>query len=873
MRWPQLGRGRRRDGQPAGESNTPPAGGSSVADGRASELPGQQPGQPGWSALPPIAPTWTAGAPLTTSSNDLLRPPLVLDRPPRRVSSRPLGSDDGTPDPGRVVGLASARPLPTTPIVAVPAQFPDQPPLRHATARPLSEHAPLTRATDAYVGEPLAPPAALAPPPTPTPLPAPAAPRRPEPQVEAMTDAGARFREALANLHNSGLPRYVSPSESGGVPEPAPAPPAIPAPVSWHAGQPPPPLPGDASGTDGPRLTHRRTLAESRRLGLGAPLRRDSDDGSGDGSGDDGDGPSDAEPSAVAETPAPPALMPPVDPPTPPAELPLVHPPAPRVEASPEPPPDEPPPPASAAPAQHSVDRPPHAHRAVIQPVVSARAIAAGSPRPSASAVPLVFRAHARTAVAEHFANRKPERAVVTRPAIVTPPAELVHALRTSHGIDVTDVAVHRDTSATVEARERRARAFARGGRVYLPEEAGPLNSAKARGLLAHELVHVAQQRRLGSSLPDESTDEGRALEEEARHAERLYSAETFADTELVHAPPAVSAHWVENRIVQLAGEAIDYFDPNSLMDSTRRAHFDQSAQTAVQQAMQQYRDSSGGATTFNSLSDEQLTERNFLEIINRELALLGEPPQAELSSRDRDAVKQLLERGGSGGGNSQTYRVETRREAHTAGGMFDNLFGSRGHTETHRWDEGQATGGAGGARPGGGGIGGTGTGSGTGTGTGSGGAMGTGSGTGGGMGGGAGQSFQYDREVRREAHTAGGMFDNLFGARGHTEHVTETTNADGSVTQTIGRQGSGQGGAGAGASHYQQQHDAHGGVDPHTGHLRTVEGTTAGRADVVADNLDLDQLATQLYDRLRSRLRREFLVDRERSGLLTDYR
>jgi len=34
-----------------------------------------------------------------------------------------------------------------------------------------------------------------------------------------------------------------------------------------------------------------------------------------------------------------------------------------------------------------------------------------------------------------------------------------------------------------------------------------------------------------------------------------------------------------------------------------------------------------------------------------------------------------------------------------------------------------------------------------------------------------------------------------------------------------------------------------------------------------------MDDLAVRIYDRLRSRLRRELLVDRERAGLLTDFR
>jgi hypothetical protein len=38
-------------------------------------------------------------------------------------------------------------------------------------------------------------------------------------------------------------------------------------------------------------------------------------------------------------------------------------------------------------------------------------------------------------------------------------------------------------------------------------------------------------------------------------------------------------------------------------------------------------------------------------------------------------------------------------------------------------------------------------------------------------------------------------------------------------------------------------------------------------------NKINMDELATRLYDRLRSRLRTELLIDRERAGLLTDFR
>ncbi|MDQ3786478.1 MAG: hypothetical protein M3422_04450, partial [Actinomycetota bacterium] len=43
--------------------------------------------------------------------------------------------------------------------------------------------------------------------------------------------------------------------------------------------------------------------------------------------------------------------------------------------------------------------------------------------------------------------------------------------------------------------------------------------------------------------------------------------------------------------------------------------------------------------------------------------------------------------------------------------------------------------------------------------------------------------------------------------------------------------------------------------------------------AMIDVSRLDLDELANRLYDRVRSRLRIELLVDRERAGLLTDFR
>jgi hypothetical protein len=81
-------------------------------------------------------------------------------------------------------------------------------------------------------------------------------------------------------------------------------------------------------------------------------------------------------------------------------------------------------------------------------------------------------------------------------------------------------VRIHRGSEADERAGALDARAFTHGGEIYLPDKHGPMSGQKAQSLLAHEMTHVAQQRRLGSSLPDESTAHGQHLEAEAASAE-----------------------------------------------------------------------------------------------------------------------------------------------------------------------------------------------------------------------------------------------------------------------------------------------------------------------------------------------------------------
>jgi hypothetical protein len=109
--------------------------------------------------------------------------------------------------------------------------------------------------------------------------------------------------------------------------------------------------------------------------------------------------------------------------------------------------------------------------------------------------------------IAEHRAQRAPEGV----------PADLRDELEPVLGTSLSDVKVHRDAETGDAARQLSAKAFTAGGEVFLPDWHGPTSGGEARTILAHELTHVAQQRRLGPSLPDEESPSGATLESEAR--------------------------------------------------------------------------------------------------------------------------------------------------------------------------------------------------------------------------------------------------------------------------------------------------------------------------------------------------------------------
>ncbi|HUG48095.1 MAG TPA: DUF4157 domain-containing protein [Candidatus Limnocylindria bacterium] len=259
------------------------------------------------------------------------------------------------------------------------------------------------------------------------------------------------------------------------------------------------------------------TLGQSRRLGLGAPLPA-------------------LPPSAVQRAPQAPE-------PGRPMEMPLAtHQPsraAPSAENSGAAPlapadlaPAPAPPPSEAAGRTSALLVPAPARLApaglpVLRLATPAPSVAPSQPHrrrqdspPSSATTPTASRARAARSVAPLLASRPLRSRVQRAPSAGTGDQASAAGLPLGGGVADGPVRVHRGGEASQAASAFQARAFTHGGEVFLPARHGPLNSGTARSLLAHELVHVAQQRSLGGELPAEDSPHGHALEAQARAAE-----------------------------------------------------------------------------------------------------------------------------------------------------------------------------------------------------------------------------------------------------------------------------------------------------------------------------------------------------------------
>ena len=146
-------------------------------------------------------------------------------------------------------------------------------------------------------------------------------------------------------------------------------------------------------------------------------------------------------------------------------------------------------------------------------PTARARSTLTVAGRPTARSSPIVSAQPLRARV---------QRAPLTLPVAASDAAGQGSVVRgTGAAASGAPVRIHRGGEASDLATALDARSFTHGGEIFMPASHGPLSSGKGRSLLAHEMTHVAQQRRLASSLPGEDSAHGRTLEAEAVAAER----------------------------------------------------------------------------------------------------------------------------------------------------------------------------------------------------------------------------------------------------------------------------------------------------------------------------------------------------------------
>ncbi len=118
-------------------------------------------------------------------------------------------------------------------------------------------------------------------------------------------------------------------------------------------------------------------------------------------------------------------------------------------------------------------------------------------------------------------------------------PAGLRARLERSFGIPLHSVVVRDDAEAREAARTLGAEAFASGDQICLGPDAPSIESREAEPLLAHEITHVAQQRR-ASHIEDAVSTPGDAFEQNAAYAGAQAAAGVHAAAKAGGSVPAV---------------------------------------------------------------------------------------------------------------------------------------------------------------------------------------------------------------------------------------------------------------------------------------------------------------------------------------------
>jgi hypothetical protein len=430
-------------------------------------------------------------------------------------------------------------------------------------------------------------------------------------------------------------------------------------------------------------------------------------------------------------------------------------------------------------------------------------------------------------------------------PSSTPPPAGLTRDVGVATGVGLDHVVVHRGPDVDRQAGGLDAAAFAGDDRVHLGSAAGSDSGPEARALIAHELVHIAQQRRSGGTVPDETSAEGVRLEAEAVAVEQAVR-ESRPLPSLI-APPSRSI--AENRAVETRPTETRPVGLPAGAPSHPASAGPVPQGGLVRGRVQRRPLDLGHAPARSAPAPAAATATPAAATPSPAAAPAPEPPTLQerfsslgdgLASDAGDMVlaSWSLEQGhdkggakGTGGGSNGSSATGTN----SGGGSRQEQFNRLAQPALDRLNEERA---ARGDHPlaqlppdeeeriwrqvdqgGGGGTG----------------------------GGGHGQE-QSIRSWHDLGTAATSDFADVVGSSFGLD-MAQLTAAQPAAAVTTNAATPAAAATGAGAAHPDQH--------------KLIE----------ADDIDLDELGHRLYDRIRSRLRLELLLDRERAGLLSDFR
>jgi hypothetical protein len=428
------------------------------------------------------------------------------------------------------------------------------------------------------------------------------------------------------------------------------------------------------------------------------------------------------------------------------------------------------------------------------------------------------------------------------------PPAAIARDVVAATGVDLDRVLVHRGPDVDRQAAQLGAAAFAADDQVHLGAAAGNDDGPEARALVAHELVHIAQQRQLGGALPDEASPAGVRLEAEAVAVEQAVR-DSRPLPKLAHPRPVpvVEARPVEQPV---AGRPIGALSRPALagpvpqgvvvrgrvqrrpLDLDHAPTMAVAAQPAAQAPAAPPQTPAPPATPEKPAEKpkapaaEPPTTRQRFAAVGEGLGTdLGEMVLASWSlEQGHEATQKGSGPGTTGGGSRQE---QFNRLAQPALERMNEERAARGEhplaqlppaEEERIWRQVDQ---------------------------------------GGGSGAGAnGYGQQTKEQPIRSWHDLGTAVSNdlsdVVGSSFGLD-IAELTRADAASSGTAASGAAASPAAAAAAARTDGHHDQHKKIEP--------------------DDIDLDELGHRLYDRIRSRLRLELLLDRERAGLLSDFR